>query len=128
MIDPFERVQPVFQRIFEKIWANGVEDLQAVNEVERAIYATWVLEGDVDNGGWYQAFGNGTDALIEPAMDGYILLGLPDYAAVLHEVRVQGFDDSSPEAVGEPLDHLWFQLTGSEEARARLVDAHGLAP
>jgi hypothetical protein len=125
--DSFSRVEPVFQRIFDEIWANGVEDLQAVGAVERAIYATWVLEGDVDNGGWYQAFGNGTDALIEPAIDGYELMGLPEYAAVLREVRAQNFDESSPDEVGERLDRLWFELSGSEEARARLVDAHGFA-
>jgi hypothetical protein len=126
--DPFNRVEPVFQWIFDEIWANGVEDLQAVGAVERAIYATRVLEGDVDNGGWYQAFGNGTDALIEPAIDGYELMGLPEYVAVLREVRAQNFDESSPDEVGERLDRLWFELSGSEEARARLVDAHGLAP
>jgi hypothetical protein len=122
------RVEPVFQRVYDEVWANGVEDLQAVGGVERAIYATWVLEGDVDNGGWYQAFGNGTDSLIEPAIDGYELMGLPEYASVLREVRAQNFDENSPDEVGERLDRLWFELSGTEEARARLVDAHGLAP
>jgi hypothetical protein len=73
-------------------------------------------------------FGNGTDALIESAIEGYMLLGLPDYAAVVREVRSQAFDQDSPEAVGEQLDHAFFRLTGSEEARARLIDARGFAP
>jgi len=123
-------VEPVFQRIFDVVWASGAESSEALNslsDAERAIYATRVIEGQLDNGGWYQVFGNGVDHLIGPAIDGYLLLGLPEYAAVLTEVRAESFGEDSPEELGERLDNAYFALSGSEEARASLVKSRNLS-
>jgi hypothetical protein len=126
-VDDFGTVEPVFQLIFAKVWASGSEDLGVLNSlppIERAIYATRLLEGDLDNGGWYQAFGNGKAHLIEPAIEGYQLLGLPMYAAHLRRVRAVGFDGRSEDAVGDALDKAYFALSGSEAARAAVVRRH----
>jgi hypothetical protein len=123
-VDDFGTVEPVFRSIFAKVWARGSEDLDVLNSlppIERAIYATHLLEGELDNGGWYQAFGNRNAHLIEPAIEGYELLGLPDYAAHLRDVRAMGFDEQSEDAVGEALDTAYFQLSGSEAARAAML-------
>ena len=123
-MDDFSTVDPVFQSTFAKVWARGSEDEEVLNRlppIDRAIYATRVLEGELNNGGWYQAFGNGVDHLIEPAIEGYELLGLPEYAAHLRAVRAAGFDERSEDAVGAGLDNAFFRLSGSEAARAAIV-------
>lgn len=128
-MDDFDVVEPVFQRIFTAVWSSGEEDrdtLAALSGSERAIYATRLVEGEVDNGGWYQAFGNGVDHLIEPAIDGYESLGLADYASHLRDVRAAGFGEDSPDELGEALDEAYYRLSGSEAARAHLISASGL--
>jgi hypothetical protein len=97
-MDDFDKVELVFQTIFARLMT--VRDLatavDGLPESERAIVATRVLEGDVDNGGCYQLFGNGNDGMIEPAISGYERLGLPDYAAVLRDVRFERFQRDFP--------------------------------
>jgi hypothetical protein len=120
-VDAFEKVEPVFQAILARVWAGGDEDLQVLGlltPLERAVYATRMLEGAIDNGGWYSVFYNNVDHMIEPAIDGYEVLGLPDYAEHLRNVRALGFREDSPEALGTAVDHEYFALSGSEEARA----------
>jgi hypothetical protein len=122
--DDYAIVEPVFKSILAKVWASGDEDVEVLTNlspVDRAIYATHILEGELDNGGWYQAFFNGTDRLIEPAIEGYELLGLPDYAAHLRTVRALGFHAGAEESLGNALDRAYFRLSGSDGARARLV-------
>lgn len=120
-VDAFETVEPSFQSIFSRVWASGTEDARVLHQLtplERAIYATRIIEGMIDNGGWYAVFYNGVDHLIEPATEGYELLGLPEYAEHLRRVRVTGFGEHSPEATARALDDEYFRLSGSEEARA----------
>jgi hypothetical protein len=124
----FEVVEPVFRRIFAAVWKDGSESaaaLDSISEGERAIYATRILEAELDNGGWYQVFFNHVDGLIEHAIAGYVLLGLPEYAAHLREVRAKGFDGDAPEQLGDLLDNAYFRLSGSEVARAALVQEFG---
>lgn len=128
-MDDFDVVEPVFRRIFATVWAHGEEDsaaLAALTEDEWAIYVTRVLEGQLDNGGWFQVFGNGVDQHLEAALAGYERLGLPDYAAVVQAVRDAGFGEDSPEESGEGLDAAYFELSGSESARAELITARRL--
>lgn len=117
----FDEIEPVFQSILDRIWAGGTEDTNVFNRlstIERAIYSTRVLEGQLDNGGWYQAFFNRVDHLVEPAIEGYQFLGLPEYATHLRDVRAAGFGEDSWNEVGETLDEAYFRLSGSEAARA----------
>jgi hypothetical protein len=128
-VDDFDVVEPVFQRVFGAVWSGRKENLDAfarLPEAERAIYATRIVEGQLDNGGWYQVFGNGVDHLLEAAIDGYELLGLADYAAHLRKVREVEFNGSSPEDIGEALDDAYFRLSGSEAACARIIRSHGI--
>jgi hypothetical protein len=39
-------------------------------------------------------------------------------------VRAAGFDEDSPDEVGEGLDEAYYQLSGSEAARADLIRAN----
>jgi Domain of unknown function (DUF4375) len=127
-VDAFEVVEPVFQEIFSRVWRGREEHLEVLSALpnERAIYTTRILEGELDNGGWYQVFGNGVDHLIQPAIEGYELLGQAGYASHLRDVVVSGFGDESPETLGEALDAAYFELAGSEEARADLIRINGI--
>jgi len=49
----------------------------------RAIYATWAVDAEVNNGGFNQFFYNPHGALAGEALLGYELLGAEDYAAVM---------------------------------------------
>jgi hypothetical protein len=99
--------------------------LAALSEDERAIYATRIIEGQWDNGGLFQVFGNGVDHLLEPAIGAYEHLGLLDYAALIRAVRAAGFRVDSPLELGEQLDGRYFGLSGSESARAELIKGKG---
>ena len=127
-MDDFDVVAPVFQRIFARLGTalDLPAAVDALPAAERAIVATSIVEGEVDNGGWFQLFGNGNDGMIEPAILGYERLGLPDYAAVLRDVRSRNFNEGSPEALGDALDAADFALSGSEAARAALVRSEGM--
>jgi hypothetical protein len=127
-LDDFGTVEPIFQRIIARL-VTALDLSAAVDALpaaERAIVATRVLEGDVDNDGWYQLFGNRNDGMIEPSISGYETLGLTDYAAVLRDVRSKGFNEASPAALGDELDAVYFALSGSEAARAALVKWEGM--
>ncbi len=129
-MDDFLVVEPVFRRIFATVSSRNEEDADALTnltEDERAIYVTRILEGELDNGGWYQVFGNGVGHQLEAAVTGYERLGLPDYAALIRAVRDAGFSEQSPEALGERLDAAYFELTGSESSRAELIIARDLS-
>jgi hypothetical protein len=49
----------------------------------RAIYATYLVDAEVNNGGFNQYFYNSHGALAGTALAGYELLGAEDYAAVM---------------------------------------------
>ncbi len=49
----------------------------------RAIYATWAVDAEVNNGGFNQFFYNPHGALAGDALRGYELLGAEDYAEVM---------------------------------------------
>lgn len=64
--------QPDPARVFERLPA-GI----------RAIYATWVVDAEVNNGGFNQFFYNRDASLAGDALAAYELLGAEDYAAVM---------------------------------------------
>ncbi|HYM83931.1 MAG TPA: hypothetical protein VEY67_07265 [Candidatus Dormibacteraeota bacterium] len=70
-------------------------------------------------------FANADEELIGPAIEGYELLGLPRYAALLRAVRRSGYPDSSPDDLGERFDERFERLSGSDRARARLIRRMG---
>lgn len=127
-MDAFDRVEPVFQTIFARVWARGAEDLgmlAGLTPVERAVYATRIVEGQIENGGWYQAFFNDVDHLIEPAIEGYELLDLAEHAEHFRHVRAIGFTADTPQPIGEALDDEYFRLSDAEAARAAALTRSG---
>ncbi len=121
-----ELVRHVYERIRARVWDadDGDDDdaaLRRLSREERAIYATRELEDELVEGGWSFVFANADDALIEPALEGYELLGLRRYAALLRAVRRDGYSDLAPLSAGELLDERFERLSGADRARARLI-------
>jgi hypothetical protein len=121
-----ELVRHVYERIRAQVWDadDGDDDdaaLRRLTREERAIYATMELEDELAEGGWSFVFANADDGLIEPAIDGYELLGLRRYAALLRAVRRDGYTDLGPESAGERFDARFERLSGADRARARLI-------
>ena len=119
-------VRQVYERIRSRVWDvdDGDDDAAAFGRLtreERAIYATKELEEELAEGGWSFVFANADDESIEPALEGYELLGLPRYAALLRAVRREGYTDEAPESDCERLDHRFERLSGADRARARLI-------
>lgn len=104
----------------------GIEALDALGPDERALVVTSELEAALADGGWYLVFADNRESLLRPAIDGYVLLGLHDYAAHLREVLASGFGDASAEAEGERLDEAFAALSGSARAREALARRLGL--
>ena len=49
----------------------------------RAIYSTWIVDGQVNNGGFNQFFWNSSGAYAGIALAGYELMGAEEYAALM---------------------------------------------
>jgi hypothetical protein len=127
-----ELVRHVYERIRARVWDadDGDDDDDALGGLtleERAIYATRELEDELAEGGWSFVFANADDGLIEPAIEGYELLGLRRYAALLRAVRRVGYSDTGPESEGERFDARFERLSGADRARARLIRRRALA-
>jgi len=101
----------------------------------RMVYATWLLEAEVGDGGFVQYFWNTAGRLAEEALAGYRLIGARQHARVLEQVlaayrkeapRWQSFHArGTPEALRELYDHT--ELGGFDEAfRGLSEDAVGL--
>jgi hypothetical protein len=90
----------------------------------RAIYTTWLVDAEVNNGGFNQFFFNPYGQLAGLALAGYELLGAEDYAAVMRaaiatheaerEMMASYYDAGTPEAFSESYQH-----TGLEEVDQR---------
>ncbi len=72
----------------------------------RAVYATWEVESEVNNGGFDQYFGNTDGALAGEAIAGYRQFGTPRFASLVEEA-VAARDD--PDALSR-LDDQFYEL------------------
>jgi len=81
----------------------------------RAIYATWVVDAEVNNGGFNQFFFNRDSRMAGHALAGYELMDAEEYAAVMraaiatHEAErdrmLPYYEMNSPEALSESYEH-----------------------
>ena len=63
--------------------ARAPETLRAMPAGVQAIYTTWLVDAEVNNGGFNQFFFNPSGQYAGDALVGYELLGAEDYAAVM---------------------------------------------
>ena len=77
----------------------------------RAMFATWLCEAEVMNGGFEQFFFNQKPYLWEYAREGYRLLRLPDCAAVImRAISKERTGESDFEAEEDELNGMWERI------------------
>ena len=64
-------------------WGREMEVIRTLPPGVRAIYATWLVDAEVNNGGFNQYFFNSSGRYSGEALAGYELLGAEEYAAVM---------------------------------------------
>jgi hypothetical protein len=75
----------VVQHVHHRV-SSGLDEKRVMDELPRgtwAIYATWLVDAEVLNGGFNQFFFNRSVAAAGEALLGYELLGAEDHAAVM---------------------------------------------
>src|SRR5437867_8665395 len=78
--------QAIIDYVFLKIGDDFEQEAEVVSELTpgfRAIYTTWCLEAEVDNGGFNQYFWNSEGRLATLAVEGFKRIGAPEYAELL---------------------------------------------
>jgi hypothetical protein len=75
-------VQHVLHRL-AGAWGREAPILRALPAGVRAIYTTWLVDAEVNAGGFHQFFFNSSGQYAGDALAGYELLGAEDYAAIM---------------------------------------------
>ena len=75
-------VQHVHHRV-AGAWGREAPIIRALPLGVRAIYTTWLVDAEVNAGGFHQYFFNSSGQYAGDALAGYELLGADDYAAIM---------------------------------------------
>jgi hypothetical protein len=112
---PQARGQPALEAIFDRLFAYAGDTLEGEYEMfaaatrgQRAVYALWIVDGEVNNGGFEQFFFNSSGSVMDEAIDGAELIGASANARILEEAAEVFSDGDVPE---------------DREARWRILDA-----
>jgi hypothetical protein len=107
--------------------------LAALPEGARAVFSTTHLEGEVGNGGFNQYFWNTDGRIVQDALQGYKLMGMPKHAASVRKAialwkgeqtsrdkpqskdSLQAFSESYNETKLNALDEPFFDLDKTED-------------
>jgi hypothetical protein len=73
-----------------------VQIVRALAPGVRALYVTWLVDGEVNNGGFNQYFWNTRGELAEEAVTGFMLFGAAHHAALMQEA-IQARAQEAPE-------------------------------
>jgi Domain of unknown function (DUF4375) len=84
------------------------EVLAKASPGQSAVYALWITDGEVNNGGFEQFFFNSSGAVMDEAIEGAELIGAATNAAILREAADVFSDGDVPE---------------NRDARSRILDA-----
>ena len=89
--DDVDFVGAVIDEIWALPWPEDQDEyvayFKALPHPQRVIWATWVLQAEVDNGGFGQYFANiDHDCFIDEAIDGLTALGATDHREILEKV------------------------------------------
>jgi hypothetical protein len=123
-----ETVQPVFERLLDEVAAarpeRPIEVLPGWSAGERAILATRVVSGEIDNGGAPAVVYDAVGQLLPDAIDGFRLLGLAEHADALAGLVASGFNGDSPDGADDDFHETWFSLPDTVPAQAAYITAH----
>jgi hypothetical protein len=83
------------QTIFDNISINIEDDKRDEREIvrsltpgQRAIYVTWIVEGEVNNGGFNQFYFNSSGQLADLGEDAFKTIGADQFADLMNEANV----------------------------------------
>ncbi len=115
--------QTVFDNIYEIIgddYKNELKNIQGLSPGQQAFWSTWVLEGEVNNGGFNQFYFNSSGQYSKMAEVGFKTIGAEKFADLTiranniyneNKERLEEFDDGTMESFSEsykdnPLNEL----------------------
>jgi hypothetical protein len=117
----------------------AIDSVMALPVGYRVVYATWVLEVEVANGGFLQYFYNSRGHFIDEAADGLELLEAMEHLAIFDAAVVRvtdelerlgpfwqqgtldGFAASYKVSALDEFDEKWFKLGGLSRARLAYI-------
>lgn len=124
--------QAVIDYVFSKLEKDFAEEAQVVRELSpglRAMYLTWIVEAEVNNGGFNQYYWNTEEKFASDAVTAFEYFGASEHAALMRDANVvhateeaemakfkeqgslEAFSESYEHTKLEPLDDRFFQLS-----------------
>ena len=94
-------------------WGREAPIIRSLAPGVRAVYTTWLVDAEVNAGGFRQYFFNSSGQYAGEALAGYELLQAEEYAAVMRSAiatfeidrqRLAAFETEDPELAGSPAD------------------------
>lgn len=94
-------------------WGREAPIIRSLAPGVRAVYTTWLVDAEVNAGGFRQYFFNSSGQYAGEALAGYELLQAEEYAAVMRSAiatfeidrqRLAAFEAEDPELAGSPVD------------------------
>lgn len=142
-----ELEQAIFDNIYESIkndFDNEFENINKLSNGQQAFWSTWVLEGEVNNGGFNQFYFNSSGQFFKMAEIGFKTIGAEKYAKLTtrankiyaeNKKRLGEYDDGTMESFSESyknnplnkLDDEFYDLADKEnisELRIKYIREH----
>ncbi|WP_298507122.1 DMP19 family protein [uncultured Maribacter sp.] len=139
--------QTIFDNIYEIIgndYKNELKNIQCLSIGQQAFWSTWIIEGEVNNGGFNQFYFNSSGQYSKMAEVGFKTIGAEKYADLTvrankiyneNKERLEEFDDGTMESFSEsykdnPLNELdteFYELGETEsvsELRIKYIREH----
>ena len=139
--------QTIFDNIYEIIgddYKNELVNIQKLTKGQQGFWSTWVIEGEVNNGGFNQFYFNSSGQYSEMAEIGFETIGAKKYAELTsrankiyadNKERLEEFDDGTMESFSESykdnplnkLDDEFYELGNKEsisELRIKYIREH----
>ena len=134
-IPDIELEQAIFDNIYENIKGDFDNEFEKINELskgQKAFWSTWVIEGEVNNGGFNQFYFNSSGQFHEMAEIGFKIIGAKKFSQLTkrankiyaeNKKRLEEFNDGTLESFSEsykdnPLNDLdteFYELYDSEK-------------
>lgn len=126
--------QAIFDNIYEIIgddYENELNNVKKLSKGQQAFFSTWIIEGEVNNGGFNQFYFNSSGQYAEMAEVGFMTIGAEKFSKLTsrankiyleNKERLEKFDDGTMESFSEsykdnPLNDLdteFYNLYDSE--------------
>lgn len=111
------------------------EFIQALSKGQQMVYSTWMVEAEVNNGGFDLFYINSSRKFAEMAVEGFKLVGADEFSKLMEKAnkifienreRLEAFDDGTVESFSKSyknnplndLDQVFFDLYKSEDLKA----------